>query len=120
VGEKRRFRDACDTGWGEAAEGGAGGEKLKVKRPKETKYQQEGLQGKGKGEAVEERKRPVSAAGTAGKAKSGEGNAGEHLRVQPPLKPAAKASASITAEGESANKKSGDTAQAMNERQTGM
>jgi hypothetical protein len=35
VGEKRRFRDACDTGWGEAAEEGPrgeGGEKLKDKR----------------------------------------------------------------------------------------
>jgi hypothetical protein len=39
VGEKRRFRDACDTGWDEAAEegprgegGGAGDKKLKDKR----------------------------------------------------------------------------------------
>jgi hypothetical protein len=41
VGKKRRFRDACDTGWGAASEegprgegGGAGGEKLKDKRQK--------------------------------------------------------------------------------------
>jgi hypothetical protein len=44
VGEKRRFRDACDTGWGEAAEegprsegGGAGGEKLKDKEAERDK-----------------------------------------------------------------------------------
>ncbi len=50
VGEKRRVRDACDTGWGEAAEegprgegGGAGGEKLKDKRQRETKHKQEGV-----------------------------------------------------------------------------
>ena len=65
VGEKRRVRDACDTGWGEAAEegprgegGGAGGEKLKDKRQKETKHKQEGFQGKGKEEAVENKKCP--------------------------------------------------------------
>ena len=69
---------------------------------------------------MEKRTRPLSGAGTAGKAKSGEGNAGEHLRAQPPYKPAAQASASTTAEGESASQKSGDTAQALNERQTGM
>jgi hypothetical protein len=75
VGEKRRFGDACDTGWGEAAEegprgegGGVGGEKLKDKRQKETKHKQQGVQGKGKGEAVEKRKRPLSeGAGTARK-----------------------------------------------------
>jgi hypothetical protein len=80
VGEKRRFRDACDTGWGEAAEEGPrgeGGEKLKDKRQKETKRKQEGFQGKGKGEAAEKRKRPLSeGAGTAGKAQRGEGVGG--------------------------------------------
>jgi hypothetical protein len=47
VGEKRHFGDACDTGWGEAAEegprgegGGTGGEKLKDKRQKETNQTQ--------------------------------------------------------------------------------
>jgi hypothetical protein len=86
VGEKRRFRDACDTGWGEAAEqgprgegarGGVGGEKLKDKRQKETKHKQKGVQGKGKGEAVEKRKRALpEGAGTAGKAQRGEGVGG--------------------------------------------
>ena len=60
---------------------------VQAQRPKETNQwqtQQEGFQGKGKGEVVEKRKRPLSGAGTAGKAKSGEGNAGEHLRAQPP------------------------------------
>jgi hypothetical protein len=77
VGEKRRFRDACDTGWGEEAEEGPrgeGGEKLKDKRQKETKHKQEGLQDKGKGEALEKRKSLLSkGAGTAGKAQRGEG-----------------------------------------------
>jgi hypothetical protein len=82
VGEKPRFCDACGTGWGEVAEkgphgegGGAGGEKLKDKRQKETKHKQEGFQGKGKGEPVEmNRRRPLSeGAGTAGKAQRGEG-----------------------------------------------
>ncbi len=43
VGEKRRYRDACDAGGGEAAGqglggagGGAGGEKLEKKRKKEA------------------------------------------------------------------------------------
>jgi hypothetical protein len=77
VVEKRRFCDACDTGWGETAEegprGGAGGEKLKDNRQKETKHKQEGFTGKGKGEAVEKRKRPLSeGVGTAGKAQRGE------------------------------------------------
>ncbi len=75
VGDKRRFGDACDTGWGEAAEegphgegGGEGGEKLKDKRQKETKHKREEFQDKGKGEAVEKRKRPLSeGAGTARK-----------------------------------------------------
>jgi hypothetical protein len=65
VGEKRRFRDAYDTGWGEAAEEGRHGErgwtgvkKLKDKRQKETKHKEEGFQDKGKGETVEKRKRP--------------------------------------------------------------
>jgi hypothetical protein len=80
VGAKRRFRDACDTGLGEAAgEGprGEGGEKLKDKKQKETKHKQEGFQGKGKEEAVEKRKRPLAeGAGTAGKAQRGEGVGG--------------------------------------------
>ncbi len=84
VGEKRRFRDACDTGRGEAAEegpfgdgGGAGGKTLKDKRQKETKHKQEGFHGKGKKEAVEKRKRHLSeGAGTAGKAQRGEGVGG--------------------------------------------
>jgi hypothetical protein len=103
--EKRRFRDACETGWGEALSpfllsialpipsldgnanslsilpfdritnsfrgeepeegqhgegGGAGGEKLKDKRHEETKYKEKVFQGKGKGEAVEKRKCPLS------------------------------------------------------------
>jgi hypothetical protein len=52
-------RDACDTGWGEAAEegpggekGGAGGERLKDllndTRQEGTKHKQEGFQGKRK------------------------------------------------------------------------
>jgi hypothetical protein len=47
---------------GLSGEGGrAGGEKLKEKRQKESKHKQEGVQGKGKGEAVEEgRRRPLS------------------------------------------------------------
>jgi hypothetical protein len=80
VGAKRRFRDACDTGWGEAAEEGPrgeGGEKLEDKRQKETKRKQEGFQGKGKEEAVEKRKRPLAeGAGTAGNAQRGEGVGG--------------------------------------------
>jgi hypothetical protein len=67
VGEKRPFRDACDTGWGEAAEegphgegAGAEGEKRQYKRQKETKHKQEGFQGKGKEEVVETRKGPWS------------------------------------------------------------
>ena len=70
MGEKRRFRDACDAG-GEAAgqglrgEGGwAGDEKLERKRKKETKHKQRGFEGKGKGEALEERKRPSSEEGS--------------------------------------------------------
>jgi hypothetical protein len=77
VGEKRLFRDACDTGRGEAAQAGPhgeGGKTLKDKRQKETKHKQEGVQGKGKEEAVEKGKRPLSeGAGTAGKAQRGEG-----------------------------------------------
>ena len=66
VGEKRRFRDACDargegTGQGLRGEGGAaGGEKLENKRNKEAKHKQGSFQGKGKDEAVETRKRPWS------------------------------------------------------------
>jgi hypothetical protein len=85
VGEKRRCREACDTGWVETEEegprgegGGVGDEKLKDKRQKETKHKQEGLQGKGKGEAVEKRNRPLSQeAGTAGKGQRGEGVGGQ-------------------------------------------
>jgi hypothetical protein len=64
VGEKRRFRDACDTGWGEAAEegprgegGGAGGEKLSNKRKKEATHMRSGCEGNGKEEAVEKSSR---------------------------------------------------------------
>ena len=67
MGEKRRESDACDTGWGGEG-GGAGGKKLKDKWQKETNHKQEGFQGKGKGEAVDQRKRPLSkGAGTAEK-----------------------------------------------------
>jgi hypothetical protein len=66
VGEKRRFRDACDA-WGEGTGqglrgegGGAGGEKLENKKKKETKHKQGSFEGKGKEEAVEKRKRPSS------------------------------------------------------------
>ena len=64
-------RDACDTGWGEAAEEGPGGEGggagrerlkdlLKDKRQTETKRKQEGFQGKRKEEAVKKRKGTLS------------------------------------------------------------
>jgi hypothetical protein len=80
VGEKRRFRDACETGWGEAAEEGPrgeGGKKLKEKRQKETKHKQQGCQGKGKGQAVEKRRHPLpEGVGTAGKVQRGEGVGG--------------------------------------------
>ncbi len=99
MGEKRRLGDACDTGWGEAAEEGPrgeGGEKVKDKRKKETKHMQEGLQGKGKGETVEKRKRSLSeGAGTAGKAQRGQGVGG------------AGASASTTTEETSARSAAG-------------
>ena len=55
VGEKRRFRDACDaggegTGQGLRGEGGgAGSEKFENKRKKEAKHKQGSFQGKGKG-----------------------------------------------------------------------
>ena len=50
---------------------------LEDKRQKDTKHKQEGFQGKGKGEAVEKRKRPLSeGAGTAGKAQRGKGVGG--------------------------------------------
>jgi hypothetical protein len=55
-----------------------GGEKLKDKRQKETNHKQEGLQGKGKGETVENRRCASSKGlGTAGKARRGEGVGGE-------------------------------------------
>jgi hypothetical protein len=66
VGEKRRFRVARDAGGEETGQGlrgegrGAGGEKLENKRKKEAKHKQGSFQGKGKGEAVEKRKRPLS------------------------------------------------------------
>ncbi len=66
VGEKRRFRDACDaggegTGQGLRGEGGgAGGERLdNTERKKEATHKQGSFQGKGKEEAVEKRKRPL-------------------------------------------------------------
>ena len=43
--------------------GGAGGEKLENKRKKEAKHKQGSFEGKGKEEAVEKRKRPLSAGG---------------------------------------------------------
>jgi hypothetical protein len=71
VGEKRRFREAGDvmageeTGQGLRGEGGAaGGEKLENKRKKEAKHKPQGsFQGKGKEEALEKRKRPLSEEG---------------------------------------------------------
>jgi hypothetical protein len=67
VGEKRRFREACDAVAGEAAgqglrgeRDGARGEKLENKRKKEAKHKQSSLKGKGKEEAVQKRKRPSS------------------------------------------------------------
>jgi hypothetical protein len=79
VGEKRRIRDACDTG-GEAAGhglrgegGGAGDEKFEKKRKKEAKHKQRGFEGKGKGEAVEKRKRPSEKGNEAQKPQHGEG-----------------------------------------------
>ncbi len=72
VGEKRRYRNACDAGGGEAAgqvlhgeRGGTGGEKLEKKRKKEAKHKEGGLEGKSKVEAVEMRKRPSSGEGNA-------------------------------------------------------
>jgi len=69
VGEKRRFRDACDAG-GEGTRqglrgegGGAGGEKLEIKRKEEAKHKQGSFEGTGKEEAVEKRKRPLSEEG---------------------------------------------------------
>ena len=66
VGEKRRSRDACDAGGEGPGQGlrgeggGAGGEKLENKRKKEAKHTQGSFDGKGKEDAVEERKRPSS------------------------------------------------------------
>jgi hypothetical protein len=56
--------------------GGAGGGKLADKRLKGTKHKQQGVQGKGKGEAGEKRKRPLSEGAGTGKAQRGEGVAG--------------------------------------------
>jgi hypothetical protein len=78
VGEKRRFRDACDTGVGGGVGGGAGGKKLSNKRKKG------GLEGKGKEKAVGKRNFrfardfPVSEAdSTARKQQRGEEMGGE-------------------------------------------
>jgi hypothetical protein len=68
VGEKRRSREACNagdkgTGQGLRGEGGggAGGEKIEKKRKKETtEHKQGSFQRKGKEEAVEMRKHPLS------------------------------------------------------------
>ena len=66
VGEKRRVRDACDAGGEAAGQGlrgegsGARCEKLENKRKKEAEHKQGSFQGKGKEEAVEKRKRPLS------------------------------------------------------------
>ena len=80
VGEKRRFRDACDAG-GEGigqrlrGEGGvAGGEKLQNKSNKEAKRKQGSFQRKIKEKAVEKRKRHLSEEDNevVGKRRSGE------------------------------------------------
>jgi hypothetical protein len=65
LGQKRRFRDACDAGGEGTGQGlrggGAGGEKLENKRKKEAKHKQGSSEGKGKdSEAVEKRTRPLS------------------------------------------------------------
>jgi hypothetical protein len=67
VGEKRRFRDACDAGGEGTRQGlreegcGAGSEKLDNKRKKEAKHNKQGsFEGIDKEEAVEKRKRPSS------------------------------------------------------------
>ncbi len=71
MGEKRRFRDVCDTGGCEAVsaqgphseEGGVGpggAEKLWNKRKKETMHKQGGLEGKGKEKAVDSAQRKCS------------------------------------------------------------
>ena len=66
MGEKRRFRDACDAGGEGTGQGlrgeacGAGSEKPENKRKKEAKHKQGSFQGKGKKEAVEKRKCPSS------------------------------------------------------------
>ncbi len=86
VGEKRRFREACDTGACETVSaqgprgggGGAGGEKLSNKAKKEAKHNRGGLEGKGKEKAVEKRKCPVSEADSrARKQQRGEEVGGE-------------------------------------------
>jgi hypothetical protein len=70
VGEKRRFRDACDAGGEGTGQrlrgkgGGAGGEKIENKRNKEATHKQGSFQGNGKEEAVEKRKRPLSEEGS--------------------------------------------------------
>jgi hypothetical protein len=71
VGEKRRFRDACDAGGegiglgqGLCGEGGGtGGEKIENKRKKEDKHKQSSFEGKDKEESVEKRKSPLSEKG---------------------------------------------------------
>jgi hypothetical protein len=74
VGEKRLFRDACDTGRGESGQAGPhgeGGKTLKDQRQKETKHKQEGVQKRGKRRLW--RRERSEGAGTAGKAQRGEG-----------------------------------------------
>ena len=66
MGEKRRFLDASDAGGEETGQrlraegGGAEDKKLEKKRQKEAKHNQGSFEGKGKVEAVEKRKRPLS------------------------------------------------------------
>ncbi len=103
VGEKRRFRDACDaggqgTGQRLRGEGGvASGEKLQNKSNKEAKRKQGSFQRKDKEEAVEKRKRPLSEEdndaqeqqqeeGESGSRASGEGRKAHKVPAQPPKK----------------------------------
>jgi len=66
VGEKRRFREACDAGGEGAGQGlrgeggGSGGEKLENKAKKEARHKQSNFEGNGKDKAVEKKKRPLS------------------------------------------------------------
>ena len=63
MGEKRRFREACDTVEGQQTHGeggGAGDEKLEKKIKKEAKHKHDGFEGKENEEAVKKRKRPLT------------------------------------------------------------